>query len=168
MFEQWYQHDSHRLFNYIAYRVSDRATAEDLMAQACEKAVRHLDQYDPARGTMNAWMFGIGREVLRDHFRRVGRLPLMVPLADQPPVISRGATPEERAERADQFRRVMAHMNRLNPDEQEAVALRYGGALTYKEIAALLGTTTNRVGVLLHRAINKLREALLAEEAEND
>jgi RNA polymerase sigma-70 factor (ECF subfamily) len=49
----------------------------------------------------------------------------------------------------------------LGPRDRELVALRYGADLTARQIGELLGEKTNAVEVALHRALRKLREALL-------
>jgi len=52
----------------------------------------------------------------------------------------------------------------LDPRSQELIALRYGGDLTAKQIAEILGERTNTVEVALHHALGKLRRALEQEE----
>ena len=166
LFEAWYSREVSRIFNYIAYRVGNRQTAQDLTAAACEQALRHLDKYDPSRSSVNTWMFVIARDVLRKHYRREAREPSPIPLENLPPVVNREDLPETQAEHADQFRQVIAHMGQLTEDEQTAVALRFGAELTYKEIAGVMDCDANRVGVLLHRGLKKLQQALSEEKKD--
>jgi hypothetical protein len=44
------------------------------------------------------------------------------------------------------------------------VGLHYGGELKYQEIAELRGVSVDHVGVLLHRALGKLRDVLNEKE----
>src|SRR5699024_6601508 len=74
-FEEWYEHDMPRLFNYLSYRVRDRAAAEDLTAAICEKAVQNLHRYDPARSDLAGWIFGIARNELLHYLRSYRRRP---------------------------------------------------------------------------------------------
>jgi RNA polymerase sigma factor (sigma-70 family) len=48
----------------------------------------------------------------------------------------------------------------LSPRDRELVALRYGADLTAREIARLVGVSTNGTEVALHRALRRLRERL--------
>jgi RNA polymerase sigma factor (sigma-70 family) len=47
--------------------------------------------------------------------------------------------------------------------DRELIALRYGADLKAKDIAGMLGQTTNAVEVALHRALERLRSALDVE-----
>jgi RNA polymerase sigma factor (sigma-70 family) len=44
--------------------------------------------------------------------------------------------------------------------QQEAVRLKFQGGLSYREIAEVMDTTANNVGVLLHTAIRTIRDKL--------
>ena len=56
-----------------------------------------------------------------------------------------------------------SQISKLPKQQQEALRLKYQGGLSYREIAEVMDTTTNNVGVLLHTAIGKLRLQLGAE-----
>ncbi len=159
-FEVWYRRDMRRLFNYISYRVYDKATAEELTAAICERALVHLSRYDPDRGEMDAWIFGIARNMIREHFRAMQSNPPALALDGLPEMEAPGFSPEKHYEVMESFRQVVRHLQRLPEVEQEVVALRYGAGLPNLEIAQLTGLTPNYVGVVLHRALNKLRQAV--------
>lgn len=163
LFEDWYAAEVPRLFNYVAYLVRDRAAAEDLTAAICERALVRLHQYDAGRGSLEAWMFAIARNAVRNHWRDLQSRPAEASLEALPEVRGRGGSPEEIAERAEAFRAVVAHMSRLSEQEQEIVALRFGADVSNVDIARVLGITPTSVGVTLHRALKKLREALYTE-----
>jgi DNA-directed RNA polymerase specialized sigma24 family protein len=44
----------------------------------------------------------------------------------------------------------------------------YGGELKYQEITELRGVSVDHVGVLLHRALGKLRDVLNEKEANHE
>ena len=46
---------------------------------------------------------------------------------------------------------------RLSPPEQEIVSLKYSSEMTNRQIAGMLGLTESNVGVILYRAVRKLR-----------
>jgi predicted DNA-binding protein (UPF0251 family) len=48
----------------------------------------------------------------------------------------------------------------LGEREQEAVRLKFEHGLSYREIAGVLGITPNYVGVILHTALNAVRQRL--------
>ena len=59
---------------------------------------------------------------------------------------------------------VRAAMRSLDERSRELIALRYGVGLSSGDIAAQLGITANAVDVALHRARERLREILDAQD----
>ena len=62
---------------------------------------------------------------------------------------------------------VLALVAGLPDRQQEAVRLKFQGGLSYREIAEVMNTTANNVGVLLHTAIKSIREQLAATPSES-
>jgi RNA polymerase sigma factor (sigma-70 family) len=56
--------------------------------------------------------------------------------------------------------RVHEVLSGLGEREQEAVRLKFEHGLSYREIAGVLGITPNHVGVILHTALNAVRQQL--------
>ncbi|MGF1506098.1 MAG: sigma-70 family RNA polymerase sigma factor [Chloroflexi bacterium] len=157
-FEHWYQEDIERLYRFIRARVRDTATAEELTAVVCERALALLPRYDPARGSLRAWVFGIARNVLRHHYRAESRAPQTVALDEWQP--EGHARPVEAAiQRQERLRLLFDLIDSLPPLDQELIALRYGSGLSNPEIADVTGLTVNHVAVRLHRAREKLKQA---------
>ncbi len=164
--EAWFDRDLGRLFNYVVYRVSDQAAAEEIISRAAEQALKRLHQYDPSKGEFSAWMFGIARNGVKDYFRERERVAHDLPLDSLPPVAAQGETLEEQVIRAERFLQVVRQLDQLSESERETIALRYGAGLSYAEIAEVMGTNGNHVGVLLHRALARLSAILNAEKEE--
>src|SRR4051812_20241602 len=76
-----YERTFPRVYAYVASLLRDRAAAEDVTAQAFERAYRRRASYCPARGTAEAWLFGIARNAALDELRRRKRQTV---LADDP------------------------------------------------------------------------------------
>src|SRR3954471_1387694 len=68
-FERLYADEAQGLFAFLAYRTGDRALAEDLLADAFERALRSKG-YDKRKGSAKTWLYAIALNVLRDHVRR--------------------------------------------------------------------------------------------------
>ena len=164
LFENWYALEMPRLYRYVMYRVRDQAAAEELTAAICEEALRYLHRYEPQRGGLSGWMYGIARNTLKEFFRAKARRPASVSLDSLHSLRAPGHSPEHAVELIEVFRQAVRGLRRLPDQEQEVVALRYGAELSNQEIAELMGLNPNHVGVLLHRALKKLRQAMQAEE----
>lgn len=69
-FEALYRRTAPRVYAYVASLLRDRAAAEDVTALAFERAFRKRRGFRPARGTADAWVFGIARNAALDELRR--------------------------------------------------------------------------------------------------
>src|SRR5215211_3945733 len=69
-FAALYERTFPRVYAYVTALLRDRAAAEDVTAQAFERAYRKRSRYRPRRGTMEACLFGIARNAALDELRR--------------------------------------------------------------------------------------------------
>ena len=154
-FERLYEEHAGALFSFIAYRTGDRVLAEDVVADAFEKALRSRSRFDRRKASEKTWIYTIALNLLRDHIRRKGAEGRA--LDRTPPKPGAEADPLARVEDRDELARALGT---LSDEEREAVALRFGGDLTVPEIAKLLGEPLPRVEGRVYRALRKLREEL--------
>ena len=154
-FDALYRETRDDVYAYAATLLRHDAGAEDVTAQAFERAYRKRNRYDARRGTPRAWLFGIARNAALDELRRRKRAAT----AEMPPPEVE-PDPEERAELALQREAVRLALGRLGARDREVIALKYHGGLSNAELAAVLGVSATNAGTLLHRAMTKLRESL--------
>ena len=154
-FDLLYRECRDDLYAYVCGLLCDRSAAEDITAQAFERAYRKRRGFDVRRGSGRAWVFGIARNAALDELRRRKRMAELV--ADPEDI---GATdPHEGAETALRRAALRAGMKHLDPRERELVALKFFAGLGNAEIAQVIGTSESNAGTKLHRTITKLREA---------
>jgi RNA polymerase sigma-70 factor, ECF subfamily len=152
-FERLYAAEAQGLFAFLAYRKGERALAEDLLADAFERALR--SRYDRRKGSAKTWLYSIALNALRDHIRRTaaeGRA-----LERSPAPGADAADPFANVEHRDELQRALAA---LSADEREAIALRFGAELTVPEMATALGEPLTTVEGRVYRALRKLRGEL--------
>jgi RNA polymerase sigma-70 factor (ECF subfamily) len=154
-FESLYDRTVARVYAYAASLVRDRAAAEDVTAQAFERAYRKRRSYRAARGTQEAWLFGIARNAALDELRRRKRRASLV---DHPENVH-SAAPDDLADRALRRETVRAALSKLSAAERDLLALKFAGGLSNAEIALVLRTSESNAGTRLHRTMTKLREA---------
>ena len=58
-FERLYAAEAAGLFSFLAYRTGDRALAEDLLADAFERALRARGRFDRRRASQKTWLYAI-------------------------------------------------------------------------------------------------------------
>jgi RNA polymerase sigma factor (sigma-70 family) len=155
-FERLYAEQARPLFAFPAYRTGDRALAEDLAADAFERALRSRRRYDPRKSKAKTWLYAIALNCLRDHQRRTEAAERALERSR-----SRAAgTGGGEMQRVDDRATLSQALGALSGEEREAVALRYGADLTVPEVARILGEPLQRVEGRVYRALRKLREEL--------
>jgi RNA polymerase sigma factor (sigma-70 family) len=145
-----------RVYAYVAYRVGDGHTAEDVTSEVFVRALRYRDRFDPRKGEPVAWLFGIARRCVAE------ALAAQAPSStDDFDVAAPGDLEADALRRIDLARALAT----LDERDRELLALRYGGDLTARQMAELAGSRTNAIEVALHRALGRLREAMSPDAA---
>jgi RNA polymerase sigma-70 factor (ECF subfamily) len=153
-FEQLYRLELPRVYNFFRYRVGDGQLAEDLTSETFEKAWRNRHRYKRDLAAFSTWLFTIARRVAIDHYRKNRPETRLDELSH----LTTNETVEDRAQKQADFARLSILLARLADRERELVALKFGAGLTNRAIADLTGLSVSNVGVILHRAIQALRE----------
>lgn len=146
-FESLYRRTFPRVYAYVASMLRDRSAAEEVTAQAYERAYRKRSSYRPRRGSQEAWLFGIARNAALDELRRLKRRAAEVEIAE----------PDDHSEGILVRETVRAALMTLDPRERDLLALKYKAGLSNGEIARVLRVSESNVGTRLHRAMEKLR-----------
>lgn len=148
-----------KVYNYVSYRVGDASAADDVASRVFERALDRLETFDPAAGPIEAWLFGIARNAVADHFRAqrwLSWLPLDA-FSERP---GRDPKNEDVLVEDESRRELRRALERLSPRERELLALKFGADMTNRAVAEHLDMGESNVGVILHRAVLKLRTAL--------
>ena len=143
--------------------MGDAATADDLTAQVFERVLGNLGRYRPERAPFAGWLFAIARNAVNDHLRAQQRRrwlsldALRGRPSPEPPPEAAVIQDETRAE-------LLAAVARLSGRERDLIALKFAAGLTNRRIAQLTGLSQSNVGVILYRAVRRLRVTMRVEE----
>lgn len=154
-FDSLYRSSRDDLFAYVSGLLRDRSAAEDVTAQAFERAFRKRHGFDARKGSPRAWLFGIARNAALDELRRRKRIAELA--AD--PEDAYAMSPEEGAETALRRAALRQAMAGLDARERELVGLKFFAGLSNAEIATVIGSSESNAGTRIHRTITKLRRA---------
>ena len=153
-----------RVRAYVRLRVSER-DCEDVAADIFLRAVERIRQVsgDPA-----AWLYAIARSRIADHYRDKGRAMqaglLSTPTSELPDQKAdcRSLNPLAALE-AGEFRALLHEkLEQLSELERDVIAFKFSDGLSNIQIADMLKLTPVNLGVILHRALRKLRDGMLA------
>lgn len=153
-----YDRSMPQVYGYLVTRVGSAATAEDLTSETYLAAVAAIDQ-GTLREPTTAWLIGVARHKLVDHWRRQGREQRRLQaVADLEPDHD---DPWDARLDAAHAREVLAQ---LGPHHRSALVLRYLDGLSVAEVAEGLDRTLHATEALLVRARRAFRAAYEAAE----
>jgi RNA polymerase sigma-70 factor (ECF subfamily) len=154
-FRAFYQKQRDRLFAYLMRSTGDYHRSSDILQ---ESFTRYLEKYGNQEAN-TALLYTIARNAVVDGHRKQGReIPLSGERAHPQ------YNPETRTVVREEYRRVLAAMQELAPEEREALSLVVSSGLSYREIARISGTSEGNVKVRVHRARVKLRKMMNTDE----
>lgn len=156
----WYRRHAGRVYRYARWRTGRRETAEAVVSDVFLEAWRSADDYDPERGSVESWLLGIARNVVRRERSRREREAEPHDPSDLEALAAPGPTPEDEALRGERRERLLSAVWELPREDRDLVALVYGAGLSRRRIAELLETTPGAVRTRLHRLLRRLREEL--------
>ncbi len=141
------------IYRYVAMRLRRREDAEDVTQLVFERIVANLPRYRHDGKPFGAWAFRIARNAVIDHKRRLRPMERLGAIAEP----SDGIMLEALCLRDEEIRELRSAIRTLTPDQQEAIALRYGAGLSAEEAARVMGRRAGTVRGLTFRAIEALR-----------
>lgn len=137
------------------------ALAEELTQATVLDAIRGRNSYDPARGTLQQWLFGIANNTLALEMRRRQYQPKFnSDLLDHLQKLDSQPLPDEILERQETADCVRKAMDSLAPQERDVLAAKYQQDLSVRQISMQMNLTEKAVESLLYRARINLRTLL--------
>jgi len=129
---------------YARFLCRDVTRADDLVQNTCLKAWQHQDAFDPAKGTMRAWLF----RILRNDFYQQARVETRSETVDQDELESE-LVADCNMEQRSSLSRMLRVVDSLKRVQREAFILVVAAGFTYEEAAKVFrcspGTVKSRV-----------------------
>jgi RNA polymerase sigma-70 factor (ECF subfamily) len=154
-----------RVSGYVRMRVPEK-DCEDVIG---EVFLRAIERRGDVRGEVAPWIFSVARSRVADYYRR-REAELKATAERRVREESRAVSqksPLERLSHAEFRKMLRAKMDvLLSGLERDAIAFKFTDGLSNVQIAEVLGITPNRLGVVLHRALRRIREAMLEEVSD--
>jgi RNA polymerase sigma-70 factor (ECF subfamily) len=164
---------------------SDRQVAEEVVQETFLALWNRAELFNPASGSLAAWLYTIARNRTVDRLRAAGRRPSLIPFSSagsgddtDTGAVDRlvaagsvlggadlGPGPEGELESAE-LRALLGEALKSMPDtERTVIVLAYRDDLTQTEIAERLGWPLGTVKTRTRRALHRLRGVLAADFA---
>jgi len=149
-FDAWYRQSAPRLRGFLRHCTGDGHSADDIMQDVYTQIWCRPQGFDPDRGTLRVWLFGIARKQAAEWRRR--QRPIASIDHEEPAL--EGEPPQPLSE----TRSILADaLNRLTADERSIIWLREIEGRSYAELAAILDIPLGTVRSRLFAARQSLR-----------
>ena len=158
-------HDTYytSIFRYVAFRVSDHATAEDLTSEVFTRLLAALRDKNAPQNTLRGWLYGVAARVVNDHHRRAYRAP-QVELDEA--LVSADNDPADIVDRKMTQESVKRAMQDLTEEQRHVLSLRFGSDMPIQDVARALGKSEGAVKQLQARAVAALARKLSPEAVD--
>lgn len=151
-FKPIYQKWLKPVYRYFYFRVGNEKDAEDLTSQVFLKVYEDLPRYHN-RGYFSAWLFTIARARAVDFYRKK---KCEVPLTEANPLPDEESLTNQTIHN-DDLHQVLQLIQRLPPDQQELIRLRFVAELSYREIGNLLHRKEDAVRKATSRILDRIQ-----------
>jgi len=157
-FAPLYERHIQRVYRYLRVRGANEDDAAELAALTFERALKHIDRYRPGGSGFGPWLLRIARNAFIDAGRRQSHRSL--DLDETSGLTAPGQSPEDMAIEAEERRWIHSLVARLPEVQRDALALRFAGGLSSREIAPVIGKSEAATKKLLTRSLATLKEAM--------
>jgi RNA polymerase sigma-70 factor (ECF subfamily) len=150
--------DIHR---FVYFKIGSQEEANDLTSMIFLKAWNHIQNKTlEDTKTLRALLYKIARNAIVDYYRETGN-KVTASLDDEDnhiEVIDETENPQERLDRAADLELIRTKLPLLKEEYREIIIMKFINDLSIEEIAEISEKSRGNVRVLLHRALNALRE----------
>ncbi|TDC58938.1 RNA polymerase sigma factor [Actinomadura sp. GC306] len=153
------------VYRYAVGRL-DVQTGEDIAAETFCVAFAQRDRFDPERGGLRPWLFGIATKLMARHRRKEARHYKALMRSGASAGFVEGheglVVTSVAAQRLQP--QLLKALTKLNPGERDVVLLIAVGQLSHEEVAQTLGIADGTVRSRLSRARKKFQQLIDREE----
>lgn len=161
-FEVLVRHYQRPLFSFLGRMGLRQFEAEELAQDAFIRVWQHLDRYRVEQGAFSTWLYTIARRLALNELDRAGHRLQDNTGAAPPDTVCEQHGPEQCLQRQQQRTTLLQAVRSLPMGDRSVLALAYVHELSLADVARIEGCSEAAVKARLHRARQRLREALPA------
>jgi RNA polymerase sigma-70 factor, ECF subfamily len=151
-FTELYRRHQAPLFRFAVRMTGSSWAAEEIVQDVFMMLVREPRKYDPDRGTLGAFLYGVARNRIMKHLERTPRDSSLDDAGrESHPQLHEQMTPARWAELRERREQVRAAVMDLPPEFREAVVLCELEEMSYDEAARVLDCPVGTIRSRLHR-----------------
>ncbi len=157
-FGSLYDYYQPKIYRFVLIKVGRREEAEDLTHQVFMNAWENIPGYKNLGFPFSSWLYRIARNQVIDRYR-TEKQELSLSEID-PDYLFELESIEKNTDERFELERVAKAIQKLRPDYQNIIIMRFVEELSLKEVAASIEKSEGAVKLMQHRAIKELQELL--------
>jgi RNA polymerase sigma-70 factor (ECF subfamily) len=150
-----YERHMMSIYRHVYYRIGEVREAEDLTETIFLKVWQALPGFKLGKASFKTWIFRVARNALVDYFRTYKE---EFELPENAALRSSSPQPEEEVIEMERSEQIAKAIQRLNPQYQEILTLRFINEMSHEEAAQVMGKSAGAVRVLQYRALKELQQ----------
>ena len=158
-FTELYERASPRLLGVCLRMLQDPLDAEEVLQEVFVTVWRSTQLFDPTIATATTWLVALTRNKAIDRLRQ-RRTPGVLEAIDPEHLVDERWGPPAHAEADQQYRRLQACLDRLEPRHSQALRDAFFRGATYKELAERSEVPLGTMKSWIRRALAELRVSL--------
>jgi len=155
-FERLYIATRAKLYGVLLRILGRPELADEVMQETYLKVWKMADRFNPTIATPITWMVALARNRAIDIVRKKGESSI----EDEPQALEVAAetpTPLARREMAEELKRLLSCLGKLDPEKQRIVLLAYYSGWSRDQLAKKLDIPVNTIKTWLRRSLLEIR-----------
>ena len=144
-----------KVYSFVLFKVSDKEVAEDLTQDIFLKTWQHIVDKNELK-SFQAFIFRVARNSVIDHYRSSNKKTIDIDKI--PEIEDLKIDINESLDKSIDITKLLHNIYQLKPEYQEVLLLHYVQDLAIDDIAEILQKKKNNIRVIIHRALQKLKE----------
>jgi len=145
-----------KIYSFVYYKTYHKETAEDIVSTVFMKALENVDSYKFGRGSFSAWLYGIARHAVIDHFRAARPSVNIEDVWD----LAAEENLEIDLDAREKLNEVKKYLAQFSPAHREIIMMRLWGEMSYREISEIVGLSEANCKMIFSREMGKLRAGM--------
>ena len=147
-----------KIFRFIVLKVKSSEIAEDLCSEVFLRGWEAFKEKQDKIDNIQAFLYQIARNLITDHYRQEGKVRLVS--AEYAPITDTSQDLEEKALFQSDLGQVKVALANIKEEYREVIIWYYLDELKVPEIAKILDRSEGTCRVLIHRALQSLKNEL--------
>jgi len=149
------------VYRFVSYKTGSPEDAQEITQETFIRAFRSLPRYQKTGAMFKTYLDRIALNLITDFWRKKGRTPAVVELAEYQQPIAVDDQPEAQAVSREMSEAIASVLKELPNEQRQTVEFRIIAGLPVRETAIAMGKSEAAIKMLQQRALKNLRVLLL-------